>query len=78
MLLFIIPRRVATANPTSIQIHLMLLFIKIVTIIFSFFPNSNTSHVIVYRAAYPPQSPESRIQIHLMLLFIAFSRSADS
>ena len=62
-----VPGRVCT----SIQIHLMLLFIldgKTCPICRGY---SNTSHVIVYPGSQPGWEVCSCIQIHLMLLFIS-------
>ena len=55
---------------TWIQIHLMLLFIRLNRHLLSVLRYSNTSHVIVYRCRSEPGCSDSVIQIHLMLLFI--------
>ena len=64
------PAGTAPEEVARIQIHLMLFFI--IDWIAIQFPkiHSNTSHVILYRAAAASSTAVSAIQIHLMLFFI--------
>ena len=53
-----------------IQIHLMLIFISLLTSLGCLRYNSNTSHVNLYHCNFIVSSKFHRIQIHLMLIFI--------
>ena len=57
-------------NVLYIQIHLMLLFIWMITLFCHKAIYSNTSHVIIYRTRGGVKQNGICIQIHLMLLFI--------
>ena len=70
MFLFIVTEAFNILSLTTIQIHLMFLFISIASTIIPGIANSNTSYVLIYRSLPSLSFKQITIQIHLMFLFI--------